>query len=56
MTINDKKSMLENIFNLKKDLFKMRIKKTSGDNVNPKEIRETKKQIARIFTQLNAKK
>ena len=56
MIEQDKKSMLQNIYNLKSELLKMRIKKTSGDQINPNDIRSKKKEIARIFTKLNTKK
>lgn len=59
MIEQDKKTMLQNIYNHKMDLLKMRIKKTSGDQINPndkKDIRAKRKEIARIFTKLNNKK
>lgn len=51
----DKKSMLSEIYNLKKDLLMQRIKITSGDKINLKDYREKKKKIAVIFTKLNNK-
>jgi len=51
----DKKSMLSEIFNLKKDLLMLRLRITSGDKINLKEYREKKKKIAVIFTTINKK-
>jgi ribosomal protein L29 len=51
----DKKSMLLEIYNLKKELLLLRIKITSGDKINLKDYREKKKKIAIIFTKLNKK-
>ena len=55
MTQQDKKSMLQDIYNLKNTLLKIRIRRASGDRVNIKESKELKKKIARIFTKLNKK-
>ena len=44
MIEQDKKTMLQNIYNHKMDLLKIRIKKTSGEQVNPKDIRAKRKE------------
>ena len=41
---------------LKKDLFNMRFKKTSGPLEDTSKFPQTKKDIAKILTKLNAKK
>ena len=51
----DKKSMISEIYNLKKELLLLRMKITSGDKINLKDYREKKKKIAIIFTTLNKK-
>lgn len=50
----DKKSILQDIVLKKKDLLNLRIKKSSGDFDSVKKIKTTKKEIARLFTTLNA--
>jgi len=53
--IEDKKSILADIFLKKNYLLKMRIKRSSGDVEAIKDMRSTKKQVARLFTKLNMK-
>ncbi len=55
MTEDNKSTLLE-IASLKKDLLISRIKLSTGDNSGAKEIKNKKKEIARLFTKLNAKK
>jgi ribosomal protein L29 len=55
MSETDKKSMISEIYNLKKELLLLRLKITSGDKINLKDYREKKKKIAIIFTTLNKK-
>ncbi len=40
---------------LKKDLFEMKIKNSLGQLNNPVQIREARKNVARLLTALNAK-
>jgi len=51
--IEDKKSILTDIFLKKKSLLIMRIKRSSGDVEAIKDMRSTKKEVARLFTKLN---
>lgn len=55
MKIEEKKSLLADIANIKKDLLKMRIKSSSGDSISVKDYRDKKKQVARLFTKINSK-
>jgi ribosomal protein L29 len=50
------KTKLAEIANTKKELLLMRIKKSSGENISHKEYKEKKKEVARLFTKLNANK
>ena len=50
-----KDQLLKNFDKFKKDLFKLRFKKTNGQLTNPSKIGETKKTIARISTFINKK-
>jgi ribosomal protein L29 len=52
--IVDKKSALKEISAKKKSLLAMRIKRSSGDVEAVKNMKTTKKEIARLFTQINA--
>jgi ribosomal protein L29 len=52
----EKASVLKDIFVKKKSLLAIRIKRSSGDLEAGKTIKQTKKDIARLFTKLNAKK
>jgi ribosomal protein L29 len=56
MIDQEKKSILANIYNLKCNLLKLKIKKSSGDQVGRNEIKNSKKEIARLFTKINNKK
>tara|TARA_Y100000389_G_C17469884_1_gene529392 strand:+ start:4499 stop:4669 length:171 start_codon:yes stop_codon:yes gene_type:complete len=49
-------NILSEIYNIKKDLLSIRIKKSSGDNVSLNTFRSKKKEVARLFTKLNLKK
>jgi ribosomal protein L29 len=51
----DKKSILKDISLKKKNLLMMRIKRSSGDIEATKTMKTTKKEIARLFTKINAK-
>ena len=51
----DKKSVLAQIAEKKKQLVLLRIKRSSGDSVSLKDLRQLKKDIARLFTKLNEK-
>ncbi len=53
MLDQEKKSLLSNIYNNKANLLKIKIKKSSGDQVGRNEIKNIKKEIARLFTKLN---
>ena len=53
--IEDKKSILTDISLKKKDLLMMRIKHSSGDANAVKNMKNVKKEVARLFTKLNAK-
>ena len=53
MTEQDKKSILLNIFNLKINLLKLKLKKTTGDQIGRNDIKNIKKEIARSLTKLN---
>lgn len=53
--IEDKKSISQDISAKKKSLLAMRIKRSSGDFEAAKNIKNTKKEVARLFTKLNAK-
>ena len=46
------KQMLENLEKLKKDLFNFRFQKINGQIKSPSKISETKKNIARLKTEL----
>lgn len=50
------KTKLAEIANVKKELLLMRIKKSSGENISSKEYKAKKKEVARLFTKLNANK
>lgn len=55
MKKEEKNSKLAEIATLKKDLMMLRIKASSGDAVPVKEFKIKKKEIARLFTQINDK-
>ena len=52
--MKDKKSALANIAGLKKELLMMRIKASSGEAIVAKDYKNKKKEVARLFTKLNA--
>ncbi len=54
MKKEEKKSVLANIASLKKELLMMRIKISSGETVAIKDYKAKKKEVARLFTKLNA--
>ncbi len=56
MKKDDKKSDLANIASLKKELLMMRIKVSSGETIPAKDYKNKRKEIARLFTKLNAVK
>ncbi len=56
MNQTDKKSMISEIYNLKKDLLLLRLRITSGDKIILKDYREKKKKVAMIFTTINKNK
>ena len=49
----EKKSILTDVANIKKELLMLRIKASSGDAINLKDYREKKKKIARLLTKAN---
>ena len=56
MKKDEKKSALANIASLKKELLMMRIKASSGESVTAKDYKNKRKEIARLFTKINAVK
>lgn len=54
--IEENKSILTDVAKLKQELMKMRIKASSGDNIDLKDYRTKKKNIARLLTKYNDKK
>jgi len=52
--IEDKKSIVADISLKKKALLIMRIKRSSGDIEATKRMKATRKEIARLFTTINA--
>ncbi len=56
MKKDDKKSALANIASLKKELLMIRIKVSSGEPVPAKDYKNKRKEVARLFTKLNAVK
>jgi large subunit ribosomal protein L29 len=51
----DKTTLREKIVETKKKLLSLRLKKSTGELEKPLEIRKTRKEVARLFTQLNKK-
>ena len=49
------KQMLDNLEKLKKDLFNFRFQKINGQLKSPSKISETKRNIARLKTQIESK-
>ncbi len=56
MKQEEKKSVLASIASLKKELLMFRVKASSGEMVSVKEYKDKKKEVARLFTKLNAQK
>jgi ribosomal protein L29 len=56
MKKEDNKSTLANIAGLKKELLMMRIKASSGETIVAKDYKNKRKEVARLFTQINNKK
>lgn len=56
MKNEERKSVLVDVANLKKELLMMRVKASSGDSVVVKDYKNKKKEIARLFTKLNSNK
>ncbi len=54
MKKEEKNSKLAEIANLKKDIMMLRIKASPGDAVLVKDFKIKKKEIARLFTQINS--
>ncbi|MFT7086760.1 MAG: ribosomal protein L29 [Rickettsiales bacterium] len=54
LKIEDRKSFLVDISEKKQKLLMMRIKRSSGDFESVKNMKKTRKEIARLFTKLNA--
>ncbi len=52
----EKKSVLAEVSNIKKELMMLRIKASSGDNTALTSYRKKRKEIARILTKINDKK
>jgi ribosomal protein L29 len=55
MTKLNKKDTMSQIYDLRKELLYMRVKKSSGDNILIKDYRAKKKEIARLLTTVNSK-
>ena len=53
--VKDKKSILQEISLKKKSLLSVRLKKSSGDFDLVKNMKNIRKEIARLFTKLNTK-
>lgn len=56
MKKEEKKSTLASIASLKKELLMMRIKASSGETITAKDYKHKRKEVARLFTQINNKK
>ncbi len=54
MKTDEKKSVLANIANLKKELLLNRIKASSGESIVIKDYKNKRKEVARLFTKINA--
>jgi ribosomal protein L29 len=55
MKKEENKSILANIAILKKDMLMMRIKASSGETIVAKDYKNKRKEVARLFTQINKK-
>lgn len=53
MLEEDKKKLKEEVVELKKKLFSLRIKKSSGDLKDTSILKKTRKAVAKLFTKLN---
>ena len=51
-----KDQLVKKVDSLKKDLFNLRFRKINGQIENPAKISDLKKEVARVFTNLNTKK
>ena len=51
-----KDQLVKKVDLLKKDLFNLRFRKVNGQIENPAKIADLKKEVARVFTNLNNKK
>ena len=51
----DKKTLREKVVEAKKKLLTLRLKKSTGELDKPSEINKTKKEVARLLTELNKK-
>jgi len=51
-----KDQLVKKVDLLKKDLFNLRFRKINGQIENPAKISDLKKEVARVFTNLNNKK
>ena len=56
MKKDERRSILVNIASLKKELMTMRVKSSSGEAISDKDLKNKKKEVARLFTKLNAVK
>lgn len=56
MKKEEQKSNLAGIATLKKELLMMRVKVSSGETIPVKDYKNKKKEIARLFTKINAVK
>lgn len=54
MKKEEKKSTLADISALKKELLLMRVKASSGEAVVTKDYKSKRKEVARLFTKINA--
>ena len=51
----DKKTLREKVTEAKRKLLTLRLKKSTGELDKPSEIDKTKKEVARLLTELNKK-
>lgn len=54
MKKDEQKSVLANIASLKKELLMFRVKASAGEVFSVKDYKSKKKEVARLFTKLNA--
>lgn len=55
VNLEERKSILADVANVKKELMMIKIKASSGDPINLKIYRTKRKEIARLLTQVNDK-